>query len=221
MTARNTKGVTVCVTKGGTVPAPLVPTAIAAEALTNHASITVASTAGMKVGDLIKIPAGGTGFSEIDGKVWTVAKVSTGSFTLAGTDLSATTSTLAATPSVTHYLNSDMVCLCLSELKFNAEKGTTVSVGTFCDPSASIPSASTTAGTVDVGGYVDVKTPDYIEIVKAEADGLERIFRIMMPSNGEIVFPAIVSSLGWDIPLDGAMAWTAQLALGSRPRHLY
>jgi hypothetical protein len=114
-----------------------------------------------------------------------------------------------------------MICLCLSELKFNSEKGATISVSTFCDPSASIPSASTTAGTVDIGGFVDVSTTDYAEIVAAEADGNERIFRIMLPGNGEIVFPAVIASLGWDIPLDGAMAWTAQLALGSRPRHLY
>jgi hypothetical protein len=223
MTAKNTKGVTVCVTKNGVTPQKLVPTAIAKSTTAgdNRAKVTVASTTGIKVGDLIKIATGGTGWAALDGKTWTVGVVDATSITLNGTDVSTATGTLIGAPSMDVYKDTDMVCLCLSDLKFNAEKGTTVSVATFCDPSASIPSASTTAGTVDVGGFVDVTTADYKEIVKAEADGLERIFRIMLPANGEIVFPAIVSTLGWQVPIDGAVAWEAQLALGSRPRHLY
>jgi hypothetical protein len=223
MTAKNTKGVTVCVTKGGATPAAGTPTAIAKAtgAGDNRAHIAVTPTTGYKAGDVIKFPAGATGFADLDGKSFTIAAVDAAGFTLNGTDFSKMTGTLSLTPTFSHYIDSDMVCLCLSDLKFNAEKGSVVSTGTFCDPSASIPSASTTAGTVDIGGFVDVTTADYKEIIEAEADGVERIFRIKMPSNGEIVFPAIVSSLGWDIPIDGAMAWTAQLALGSRPRHLF
>jgi len=226
MAAKNSKGVTVCVSKAGVTPGAIVPTAIAKSATAgdNRAHITVAAAvAGLKVGDLIKIPTGGTGFKEIDGKTWTVGSIDTGGtgFTLNGTNLSATTGTLAATPTMQHYADTDMVCLCLSQLQFNAEKGSTISVATYCDPSASIPSASTTAGTVDLGGYVDVTTADYKELLAAEDDGVERIYRIMLPQNGEIVFPGIISSFGWDLPLDGAVAWNASLALGSRPRHLF
>lgn len=223
MTAKNTKGVTVCVTKSGALPVAITPTAIAAATgqSDTRAHVAVASTTGIKAGDLIKIPAGGTGYAGIDGKSWTVGSVDATGFTLNGTVFSTLTGSLASSPTMSHYADGDMVCLCLSDLKFNAEKGSTVSVATFCDPSASIPSASTTAGTVDIGGFVDTSTADYKEIVAAESDGLERIFRIMLPQNGEIVFPAIVSTLGWQVPIDGAVAWEAQLALGSRPRHLY
>ena len=224
MTAKNTKGVTVCMSKGTAVPTKLTPTAIAKSATVgdNRAEVKFTPTTGYKAGDVIKIPAGGTGFAVIDGKTFTIGSVSAAGFTLNGTDWTVTPpGTLSSTPTMDHYLDADMVCLCLSDLKFNAEKGSTVSVATFCDPSASIPSASTTAGTVDVGGFVDVSTMDYKEIVKAEEDGVERIFRIMLPGNGEITFPAIVSTLGWQVPIDGAVAWEAQLALGSRPRHLY
>jgi hypothetical protein len=224
MTAKNTKGVTVCVSKGSAKPGKITPTAIAASATASdkRAHIAVASTTGFKAGDVVKIPAGGTGYSALDGKSWTIGSVDATGFTLNGTDFASLTGSLVATgATMDHYMDSDMVCLCLSDLKFNAEKGSTVSVATFCDPSASIPSASTTAGTVDIGGFVDVTTADYAEIVAAELDGNERIFRIMLPSNGEIVFPAIVSTLGWQVPIDGAVAWEAQLALGSRPRHLY
>ena len=221
MTARNSKGVTVCVTKGSATATPFTPTAIAKSVTAgdNRVHIAITPTTNYKAGDLIKIPAGGTGFADLDGKTWTIGAVDANGITLNGTTYTA--GTLAVAPTVDHYAASDMVCLCLSDLKFSAEKGTTVSVATFCDPSASIPSASTTAGTVDVGGFVDVTTNDYKEIVAAELDGAERIFRVMLPSNGEIVFPAIVSTLGWDVPIDGAVAWTAQLALGSRPRHLF
>jgi hypothetical protein len=224
MAAKNTKGVTVCVTKGSAIAATVIPTAIAKSTTSgdSRAEIKVTPTTSYKPGDVVKIPAGGTGFSVLDGKSFTIGSVSASGFTLNGTDWTVTPSgSLASNPTMDHYEENDMVCLCLSDLKFNAEKGSTVSVATFCDPSASIPSASTTAGTVDIGGFVDISTADYKEIVAAELDGVERIFRIMLPSNGEIVFPAIVSTLGWQVPIDGAVAWEAQLALGSRPRHLY
>jgi hypothetical protein len=221
MTARNSKGVTVCVTKGSAVPNVDTPTAIAKATGVNdnRVHIDLASTTGYSPGDLVGIPDGATGFACVDGKAWTVGEVDATGIILNGTVFS--TGTLSATPSINHYDSTQMVCLCLSDLKFSAEKGTTVSVATFCDPSASIPSASTTAGTVDMGGFVDVSTADYKEIITSEADGVERMYRIMLPNNGEIIFPAIVSTLGWDIPIDGAVAWTAQLALGSRPRHLF
>ena len=221
MTAKNSKGVTVCVTKGGATAAPGTPTAIAKSSTAgdDRVHIALADTTAYKVGDVVTIPIGSTGFAAIDGKSWTVGAIDATGIILNGTKFAS--GTLSATPSINHYLSSDMVCLCLSYFKFCAEKATTVSVATFCDPSASIPSASTTAGTVDIGGFVDVSTADYKEIVAAELDGAERIFRVMLPGNGEIIFPAIVSTLGWDVPIDGAVAWTAQLALGSRPRHLY
>jgi len=221
MTARNSKGVTICVTKGSAVAASLVPTAIAKEAAGPRAEVTVASTATIKAGDLIKVPTGGTGFKELDGKTFTVASVTTGKFVLNGSDLTSTVGVLAASPTLQHYPDSAMTCLCLNDIKFNAEKGTTISVATYCDTSASIPSASTKAGTVTFGGYVDVTTDDYKELLAAEADGVERIFRIKLPSNGEIVFPGIISTFGWQIPLDGAVAYEGEIALGSRPRHLF
>ena len=221
MAAKNSKGVTICVTKGGATPAALIPTGIAKESSGKRSEITVASVTGIVVGDLIKIPVAGTGFKELDGNSFIVASVGSGTFTLAGSDLTGTTGVLAASPSVQHYTKNDMVCLCLSDLKFNAEKGSTISVATYCSPSASIPSASTTAGTVDLAGFVDITAADYVELLDAEVDGVERIFVVKLPSNGEIIFPGVVGSMAWQIPLDGAVSYEASLSLGSRPRHLF
>jgi hypothetical protein len=225
MTARNTKGVDICMTNAKATAAELVPTAIAKSSAQgdNRAVVTLADVATIKVHDIIVVDVGATGFPEIDGKEWTVGAVdgTTKTLTLNGTDLSGTTATLVASPKMKHYASDQMTCLCLSTLEFQQEKGATISVATFCDPSASIPSASTTAGTIDIGGFVDVKSADYKALLAAEADGLERIYRIKLPDNGEIVFPGIISTFGWQIPIDGAIAWTASLALGSRPRHLF
>jgi hypothetical protein len=181
----------------------------------------MADTSGIHAGDVVRIPPGGTGFPELDNRIWVVGTVTSGKFTLLGTDLSNTAGVLAADPVIYSYANDQMVCLCLSDFKANPEKKTTVSVATYCDPSASIPSATTTAGTIDIGGFVDIEAADYKELLLAEEDGVERVFRINLPNNGSIVFPAIIASLNWQIPLEGAIAYEGELALGSRPRHLF
>lgn len=220
MAAKNTKGVQVCMTKTTATPTAVVPTAIA-KAATGKAAEVTATTTGIANGDLISISAGGTGFSEIDGKSWIVANLTSTKFELLGSDLTATTGALTGAPTMNHYANADMVCLCLSDLKFNAEKGSVISVGTYCDPSASIPSASTTAGTVDIAGFVDITSADYPELLAAEVDGASRLFRITLPNNGVILFPGTLAGFSWQIPLDGAVAYEASIALGSRPVHLF
>jgi hypothetical protein len=220
MTARSTKGVNICMTKGSATPTAVVPTGIAKVAVGKMAEVT-ATTTGLANGDIIKIPAGGTGFSEIDGKSWVITNLTATKFDLLGSDLTGTTGVLSATPTMQHYANSDMVCLCLSDLKFTAEKNQIVSVATYCDPSASIPSASTTAGTVDIAGFVDITSADYPELLAAEVDGASRLFRITLPNNGVILFPGTLAGFGWQIPLDGAVAYEASIALGSRPVHRF
>jgi hypothetical protein len=220
MAAKNTKGVQVCMTKTTATPTAVVPTAIA-KAATGKAAEVTATTTGIANGDLISIPAAGTGFSEIDGKSWIVANLTSTKFDLLGSDITGSTGVLTATPTMNHYANADMVCLCLSDLKFNAEKGSVISVGTYCDPSASIPSASTTAGTVDLAGFVDIASLDYPELLAAEVKGDTHIFRITLPNNGSIIFPGTIASFGWQIPLDGAVAYEASIALGSRPVHRF
>ena len=97
----------------------------------------------------------------------------------------------------------------------------TVSVATFCDPTASIPASATAAGTISFAGYVDTVGKDYPALLDAVNDGLVRILRIQFPNNGYVVAPVTFSSITWDIPLDGAIGFSGSGALGSKPIHVW
>lgn len=226
--ASSTKGTTVSVLKGSATAASLTPTAISKAA---PAVVTVASVTGISAGDLIKFPASGatgaSGFSELDGKTWVVGTVTTGAntFTLLGSDTTASTGTLAASPSISHYADATkMVALtCLvGEFTLNDETPNTVSVPTFCDPSATIPSQVVGAGTVDINGYIDVLDAGYKELHAAKADGLERTWRVKLGnSQGYLVMAGILSKLTPGVPIDGANGFAGTITLSSAYRHLF
>lgn len=218
MTAKSTKGVKICVVKGGTSGVNLGD--ITALTSANPAVATVADTTGLAVGDVVSIPAGATG-TNLDGKSWIIGALTSTSLTFLGSDTTGETFTAAPTVDLIGHAATDMECLCLSSLSFNPEQAQTVSVATFCDPTASIPGAVVGAGTLEFGGYVDVTTNEYKELMAMDADGKERIWRITLPGNGYIVFPGTLASFNWDIPLEGAVAYSGTLALGSKPRHLF
>lgn len=220
MSAKSSKGVSICITKGSATG-----TAMAATAATKAkpAVITVADVTGLEPGNLIKFAADSTGLESLDGKEFVIANIddTANTFEVVGSDTTNDTGTFAAGDDMTLYLKDDMVCLCLSTLGFNPESPDSIGVGTFCDPSASLPSAVVSAGTLSYGGYVDIAAPDYQELLLAEADAAERMWRITLPENGYIIFPATIGSLTWQIPLEGAVAYEGQATLGSRPRHLF
>ena len=216
MTAKSTKGLKVCITKGSSVAAKLTPTAITKA---NPAVMTVSSATGVAVGDIV-VPRT-TGFSELDGKMFIVTAISTDDLTLGGADLTGSTGSLAAIPSVDHYDEGEMECLCLATLVPNTTEPGTVAVGTYCDPTASLPSAATEAGTITFSGYVNTADADYIELLKAAEDGVQRFLRVTLPSNGYIVAPVTFSSINWDLPLEGAVGYSGTAVLGSKLRHLF
>lgn len=219
MSAKSSAGLTICISKGTSTPSPLTPTAISSA---KPAVVTVAAVAGMATGDIIILKD--TGFSALDGKVFVVGTIdaTANTFELTGSDTDGTTDTLsAAAPKASHYLKADMICLCLSSLTFNVDEAGTVSTATYCDPSASIPSAVQSAGSLSFAGFVNIADADYAELLLAQDDGVQRIVRIMLPGNGYLVAPINFSSIGWDLPLDGAIGYTGSGVLASRMRHLF
>jgi len=84
-----------------------------------------------------------------------------------------------------------------------------------------VPSVVTQAGTVTIGGYVDTNAADFKAVVAADMDGKKHQFRVTLPGNGYIVFEGVISGFSYDIPLDGALGWTATIALSGAPRHLF
>ena len=217
MAASTSKGVTIDMVKTSATGTALTITAVSKA---KPVVVTAANT--LADGDIVVFPQGATGLSEIDGKRFIVDNASATNFELLGADTTASTGTFAAgTKKPMAYAATDLVRMCWSSLGFNPEAPQTISVGTFCDPSAQIASTVVGAGTVDFGGYVDVSAADYIAMVMAEADGGAHEFRIALPGNGYIAFNASVSSLSIDVPLEGAVAYAGTLTLMSKPVHLF
>jgi hypothetical protein len=218
MTAKSTKGINVYLSDG-TDPTKLVPTAITKAA---PAVVTVADVSALTVGDPATVVK--TGFSEIDGKTYVVGNIddTANTFELIGSDTSASTGSLASSPEIDVYLAADSVKLCLSELTFNPETPGTIAVGTFCDPSATLPATATGAGTATLSGFVDVSDPGYTALLDAEEDGKTRMLSMVLPQDqGYIVAPITISAVTWATPLEGGIGFTATGALGSKPVHRY
>jgi len=221
MAAKSSKGIMIEMSKGGATTTKLTATAATKAA---PCVITVADVTGLVEGQLVTLTSDATAFSEIDGKTFVIGKVDTtaNTFELVGSDTTAAPGTFTGgTDGFEVYGTTAIVGLCLSSIGFNPESPQTVSVGTFCNPSASIPGAATGAGTVDMAGYVDTTADDYKELLAAEADGKERIVKIKLPDNGYIIFPVTFSAMNWDLPLEGAVSWSASGTLGSRAIHLF
>ena len=219
MAASNSKGVTIQIAKPTATGVTITPTAVSSA---KPAVVSTADTTGLVEGQLIKVPAGATGYPEIDGKFFTVGTiVADTTVVLNGSDTTGSAGVFATTADLVAYPAADMETLCLSSISFNPDTPETVSVGTFCDPSASISSASASAGTVDISGYVDITASDYGAMLAWYDDGQPRQVLISMPNNGAITFPMTLSSLNWDIPIDGALTWNGSGSLGSRPQHLF
>lgn len=216
MAAKSAKGIKICITTGGVAGAALTPTAIskakpAVVSLTGH---------GVQNGDLVMVTK--SGFPELDGKAWVASAVATGTFSLLGSDTTGSSGTLASGGlDVKHFAESAFTCLCLSSFGYNPEAPGSVSVGTYCQPGATLASAAASAGTFDFAGYVDINDADYAELLKAVEDGNQRYLRIMLPSNGYLVAPVTFASINYDLPLDGAVAYSGTGAMGARLRHIF
>jgi hypothetical protein len=216
MAAKSSKGVQICLTgpveeTGSSTPVQILDITPAKPTVIDGVNTAVA-------GDLVTVT--GTGVAALDGKTFVAGpNTSASSIELIGADTTGVTIPTTVTGIANVY--SDVTCLCLNALAINAETPGTVSVATYCDPTASIPSVVVQAGTLTFGGYVDVNAEDYPALLAAEEDGLLRLIRIELPANGFIVAPITVSQLTWDLPLDGAIAFTGTATLGSKPKHLF
>jgi hypothetical protein len=219
MTAKSSKGLTICISKGAATPLSTVPTAITdvKPAVVTFTTLPV----GIAAGDIV-VPKN-TGQSSVDGKPWIVGPLTPAgkTITLLGSDNSGGTTTIAAGAKIESYATTDMECLCLSNLSMSVDDPGTVDVGTYCDPSASIPSAAGSAGTIEFAGFVNIADADYQELLTAADDGILRYLRITLPSNGYFIAPATFSSITWDLPLDGAIGYSGTAVLGSKLRHVF
>ena len=217
MSAKSSKGVIIALSGPVDTSGSFTSATITDISSSSPTIITATNTA--KPGDLISI--NGTTFALLDGKTFVAGpNTSATEIELIGADSTSIT-TPPQTFTGTAKVFSEFTNLCLNALAINSDTPGTVSVGTYCDPTASIPSVVVQAGTLTFGGYVDVAAEDYPALLAAQEDGLQRLIRIELPANGFIVAPIIVSQITWELPLDGAIAFTGTATLGSKPAHRF
>lgn len=214
MAAKSTKGVEIYLSKGTATPTTVTYTAISKA----KPAVVTGTTTGVTDGDVVYVS--GTGMTELDGKYFVVANKGAADFELAGSDTTGATAG-GTGGTIQHYAMGDLVKLCLSSLAINAEEPSVISTATYCNPSSSVPSQVVSAGTISFGAYVDTASADYLQLLEAEEDGNARVMKIVLPGNGYLVAPVTVSSLSWDLPIDGAMAVTGSMVLGSKFAHRF
>lgn len=219
MSVRSTKGLKIYMSKG------LAPNGIVTStAITNTAPavVTVDDATGLVNGQPISVS--GTGMTSLDGKTFVVAELDGGAneFTLLGSDASAEAAPGTA-GNFAYFSGTDLTLLCLAEIGINQETPGAVAIGTFCNPSQSVPATVVAAGTIDLRGYMDTQDAGYAALIAAEADGENRILEIQFPGDGGyLIAQGVISAMGLsDIPIDGAAAYTAQLTLSTKPVHLF
>ena len=213
MAATSSRGVKICITKAGANGTPITG------ALSKSDPATLTGTGyTAKTDDIIYVKGGN---SSLSNKIQIVGGgASATSLTLVGSDTSADADTTGGVYS--HFSPNDMACLCWSEMSISVDTPSTVSVATYCDPTATLPSAVSSAGQISFSGFVDSSSAEYLEMVKASEDNVERYMRITLPNNnGYLVAPITFSSLTYSFPLDGAVSYSGSGVLGSKFKHLH
>ena len=224
MGAVSTKNTKVCIVKGGATGTAETPVDLTMATATTNAILEVADTTAYKDGDVVKLAANTTGVPALDGGWYTVKVTSATELELLNTKGLGVGGTFTAGAAATAYAQSqagDFECLCLSGFTFSPESPETIQVGTYCDPTAQIAGQAAGAGTAELTGYANVADSDYKEMLAATEDGQERYFRIILPSNGFIVFRGTFSGVNWEVPLSGATGYTFNVTLTTAPKHVY
>ena len=219
MAAKNTSRVRMCMTPvNATAANDLTPTAIAAVAGTASSppdvTITVANTA--VAGEVVKF--GDVGYPSLNNKSFVITSATATDFVIGNVVLGS--GALSATPKISHFLESEMKCMCLSEFTISTAAPAVIDTSTYCG-SSSIPSAKVEAGTASAAGYVDTTDAGFLAILDAIENGGERILRIALGENGYIVAPVTLSGLSYTLPLDGAQSYAFQFTFGAVPKHVF
>ena len=214
MAEQNTVNVSFWLTTGtpvesdmGSAPAAADPTAI------------VVDTTGGADGDVSVVS--GTNCNRLD-KVQIVDDYTESGFKALGCNTTLETGASKA-GKVALYKADDMTKLCPSSFTDNSGSPSTINVGTFCDPTQTIASAVQDAGTMEISGYVDINDPSYTALYEAAEMIDQRYIRINISgdSQGYLVAPVTALGMNWDIPLEGAVAYTITFVKGSATRHLF
>lgn len=219
MTAISTKGIIIELLNGSASGTALDISAISS-ANPPVVDLTTPLGAAPNVGDVVMFGSD-TGFEELNGKAFLIASdiaPTASQFALAGINLSNSSGAISVSMSATLYEMADFLSLCLSQLDIGESTTQSISTATFCDTSTSV-SGNPQLGNITIGGFVDPNDSGYNEVLAAEDDGLNRVFRVKFPqSYGYLVGVVTVGSVSWGVPLEGGIAWNATLNQSTKLR---
>lgn len=188
-------------------------------------SLTVVNT--LVVGDVVIVS--GSGWRSLDGKPGVVlaSPAPTASAVSVGLDTSAETATFGVDAQATFLTSADWTECCLQGLDIEAGTTDSISVGTFCDDGAQLAGSSTN-GTCAITGFVDPTDAGYNELLKADADGLPRTYRMRLPlaanpsstdgDGGEYYFVnATLGGISQSFQTGAAASYSSSLVLAHKP----
>lgn len=186
------------------------------------ATVTVDDTTGVAEGQVVLMT--GTNISGLDNNYFVATNITGTSFDLGGSDTTDASGTLGTSPVANVAVEGEsgnFTVFCLNAFSRTAGTADTVSVGTFCDPSATIPGTAD-AGTATFSGYMDPDEDAYIELLKATDDKQPRIIYIRLPQDkGIIVLKGAINSFSEDITLGQAISWSSGIALSTNPKYIW
>lgn len=212
----STKGLTIHMEKESTTTLDLVPKGITKA---KPSEVTVDDTTGMVDGQLVTFS--GTNYPELDGKIFVVDKLTSTTFELLGSDLTASTgTTIGGAAKAMAYNAADVVTLCLSSIDISPGSPNTIDISTFCTPGASLP-GNPTPGTMTFNGFTDIASKGYAELLAAEADGKARLLKIDVPNNGYLIGKVTVGSVSWGVPLEGSTTYSFAATMSTPMRHVF
>lgn len=226
MSVVSTAGLTVFLTGPVDTAASYNDATITAVSLANPSVLTVNTMpTGLAVGDIVTVE--NSDFTELDGYGFIVKAFDSTAKTITLTGARTANSTNVLSTSTTHvptvkaFKASVNTALSLATIAMTKDTAPSISIGTFDAPTATIAGTSTSAGTATLTGFVDVSSASYDALYDAESDGLKRFLRVKLPKDGDVVVPLIISTITWDLPLSGAMGFSAACTLSLKPLHLF
>jgi hypothetical protein len=79
---------------------------------------------------------------------------------------------------------------------------------------------------MEISGYVDVNSADYVALYDAYELADQRYLKIDLGNDGTnnqgyLVAPVVALSMNWDIPLEGAVAYTLTFVKNSATKHRF
>lgn len=186
------------------------------------ATLTVASTTGIKTGDAIGFTS--TGITTLDDKLFVVGAVVVDTSleivgaTITAADVTATTPMPTAAVATITSVDS-LTKVCLREMEIGQATTSEVDASTFCNE-ATLPGPST-PGSVTMTGYVDTTSDAYLVLKAAADDGVERFVKFVGPSSQYWVGKITFGDLSWSFPRGDVVTFTATGTQSQKLEHVF